>query len=305
MVSTIDNFELTLEFQHPINAYALVIGGYFPLPLAIGDLLLVDRNIFNAVTNTGEKHRHDTEATQWWISFLNRPEVTINPVLCALEGTGRSVPTYDEFYTSFDGACEAITHHLPMAKLVTFSSNSHYEAAYSMIRGTALRYENEKAFLMSVSPLLANRNSASMLRRIESKILDLCSDHKVSAFSFPTLAALSCLYETRDGTGQLIGRRVIKPSKPYLQEQAHNTLSDLRALELLALSNGLGLGRFAFCTQDKGLAALWCALKPEAARWETNTARVKFQLEERLFPCLDKNEVDELGQRLIKHDSTY
>jgi hypothetical protein len=292
--------KLSLQFDHPVNAYALVIGGYYPLSLTFSGMLLIDRNILSVLSSvSGLSTRQDGEANRWWLSFLNRPECILNPVLSALEGSERAVPSYEEFCASFDTACDYIREHLPNAQVVNFTQEA-YQAAYATVEDLAARYENEQAFLSGVAPLLARKRKQVELREVEDSLFSLCSSSGLEVFSLPLIVALSCLYEPRQGNEQSIGRMIIKPNENYDEMRAHNTISDLRALEYLAVANGLGIGSVTFCTRDKALAALWCALKMEPGYWENGSVSVNMSLGAQLFPALSEEDINQLHQRMVE-----
>lgn len=290
---------LTVQFDHPVNAYALVIGGYYPLSFAPGGMLLIDRNVLSVLSSvSGFSTRQDAQPNRWWLSFLNSPECIINPVLSAMEGADRAVPSYKEFCASFDKACDYIREHLPKAQLVNFSQTS-YQAAYAAIEDLAARYERERMFFSCVAPLLARKRKLVEIGEVEDSIFSLCLNSGLEVFSLPLIAALSCLYEPRQGDEWSIGRKIIKPKKNYDQRRAHNTISDLRALEYLAIANGLGIGSVAFCTRDKALAALWCALKIKPGYWRNGSVSVNISLGAQLFPALSEEEISKLHQRMV------
>jgi hypothetical protein len=86
---------LRLTFNQPVTVYSLVLGGWFPLALSNASIHVIDRNILiwlRKVAN-GAVQREDYEANRWWLDFLNRPNQTINPVFCAMEGALARVPT--------------------------------------------------------------------------------------------------------------------------------------------------------------------------------------------------------------------
>lgn len=290
--------KFTLNFEYPVKIYALVIGGFFPLSLAFNDVFLIDRNILSVLLSvSGGSARHDSEANKWWLDYLDRPERKINPVLCAMESSDQSIPTYERFCASFIEASEQVREYLPNAQLISFGQEA-YEAAYATIMDTAPRYELEQRFLLAAAPLLAMPVAKKNLLDTELTLFSLRSEIGLDAFSLPFIATLSCLYESHSGVELLVGRKLIKPSENYGKKQAHNTLSDLRALEYLALANGLGIGSFAFCTMDRALAAFWCALKFEAGEWSGEEANVNLSLEDGLFPALTVEELNELYKRL-------
>ena len=296
-------FRMTLEFEHPVTFYALVIGGWFPLPLAPAGVLLIDQNVLSILPRpSGGQTRHDFEANRYWLTHLNAEHYKINPVLCAMEGVTRTTPTYAEFTRAFEEACDLIRKHWPRASLVDFTE-THYRAAYEMIEQTHPRYLRESQFLVDVSPLLFQRKSGRSLSKTEDAIINISSKHGLDPFSLPLLAALSCLYESRHGEMPLIGRKIISPSPFYTPANAHNTLADLRALEYLAAVAGVVQADMAFCTRDKNLAAFWCALKFQRGKWNEieNGVSLDLRLGNSLFPRLCDEEVDDLCERLRSH----
>lgn len=291
-------FKMTLKFEHPVTVYALVIGGWFPLPLAPAGVLIIDRNILQILPRpSGSRTRHDFEANRYWLTHLNAELYKINPVLCAMEGATRTTPTYAEFTRVFDEACDLIRKHWPRASLVDFT-DIHYRAAYETIEQTHPRYLRGSRFLVDVSPLLFQRKEERNLRKTEDAIVDIASKCGLAPFSLPLLAALSCLYESKDGDMPLIGRRIIKPTPSYTSANAHNALADLRALEYLAAAASVVQVETAFCTRDKHLAAFWCALKFQCGKWNENGVSIDLQLGNSLFPRLRDEEVDALCERL-------
>lgn len=299
MMERVD-FQLHLKPPHPVSAYMLVMGGWHPLLFASSYVVLLDRSVLRLLSSvSGTSKRQDSKRNKWWLSSLNNSSCTLNPVLCAMEGSEQTPPTYMEFRSSFDQACTYIKTHLPQAKLVRFSEQC-YEAVYQTMKDMHVTYLRECDFLIEVSPLLVNRSSALEARKIERQILDLRDKFHLQTFSLSVVAALSCLYESQTGGEPSIGRRILKPSQNYRSRQAHNALSDLRALGLLAAGNGLGLGDLAYCTGDKALVAFWCALKVQRGEWGDNNATINVELGAQLFPRLSDPEINELYGRLTE-----
>lgn len=290
--------KMTLKFKHPVTVYALVIGGWFPLSLAPSGVLLIDRNILGIIPRpSGNRTRHDFEANRYWLTHVNAAHYKINPVLCAMEGVTRAIPTYGEFTRSFDEACNLIRKEWPHASLVEFAE-IHYRAAYETIEQTHPRYLRESQFLVDVSPLLLQRKAERTLRKTEEAIINISGKCGLDPFSLPLLAALSCLYESKSGELPSIGRKIINPSPSYTSADAHNTLADLRSLEYLVAGTGIGEADLTFCTRDRCLAAFWSALKLQRGELHTNGFTIDLQLDSSLFPRLCEEEVDDLCQRL-------
>ena len=155
------------------------------MSLAPTGVLLIDRNILGVLScASGLSSRHDSEANSWWINFLNSGHYKLNPVLCAMEGSNRAIPTYEEFEQSFNEACELIQKHLPQVNLVEFTER-HYRAAFQTIKDSQERYLNESRFLVEVCPLLAERKQDIHLKVTEDKIFSLCKKNNLDIFSLP------------------------------------------------------------------------------------------------------------------------
>ncbi len=125
-------------------------------------------------------------------------------------------------------------------------------------------------------------------------IIANCEQIGLSKTSLILICTLSCLYERNDGAEPLIGRNIIKPCESYSNEDAHNAISDLRALEMLAAINGLNIGCVSFCTRDKYLAAMWCGLKVSSPKWSGNQFTCSINPDVSLFPRLTKSDVSDL-----------
>lgn len=97
--------KLTLTFDQSISFFVLVMGGWYPLTLVPNCVLALDRNVLKILHHLEDgSRRQDVEKNRWWLKFLNTESVTLNPVLCALEGENRSVPTKEEFTVQFNEA---------------------------------------------------------------------------------------------------------------------------------------------------------------------------------------------------------
>ena len=289
---------LKIRFKQPMTVYALQIGGWLPLAVASCPLLLVDRNIVSIIKEIAKgSPRSDLAANNWWLSFLNSSNYKINPVLCAMEGDTRTSPSFEEFRASFDEARSQLSAALPNAQIIMFGEE-HYRAAYETVQDFAERYNAELDFLMQVAPWLFMRNRGSNLMQVEQDLLQLASDLGLDKLSLVVIAALSCLYEPRDGLEPLIGRNIIKPKMKFSAQQAHNAISDLRALEFLASANALNGPPSAFCTRDKYLAAFWCSIQVAAPTWHGGRISFGVTMDDQLFPRLKPQELEAMWERL-------
>lgn len=293
-------YTLTLDINHPhpVTAFALQIGGWMPLYLVSASMLLVDRNIVGMAEKIlSGSCRKDVEANQWWLEFINSSSVKLNPILCAMEGNSQSVPTYNEFVEQFNKSSKILKQAFHNAQVIEYT-DIHYNAAYDLITELSKRHAAEQNFLVNVVPLIIHRYKEHELQKIEEKILKQASKSEIAEISFVLLAVISCLYEEKNGGGPRIGRKIIKPSKIYTKDMAHNALSDLRSLELLISVNTLNNKNIAFCTRDKNLTAFWCGIQNMNAHRVEDNVTFNFEPGQQLFPRLSPDGVLKLAARL-------
>ena len=145
-----------------------------------------------------------------------------------------------------------------------------------------------------MAPIISCRKRGGRFKKSALGIIANCEQIGLSKTSLILICTLSCLYERNDGADPLIGRNIIKPCESYSNEDAHNAISDLRALEMLAAINGLNIGCVSFCTRDKYLAAMWCGLKVSSPKWSSNQFTMQHQSRCFAFPRLTKSDVSDL-----------
>jgi hypothetical protein len=289
---------LTITFKHPIKVFALVLGGWYPLAFAPSCIFLLDRNILGILHQLADTlEGDDLEADKQWLEFINSAQYTLNPILCALESDKRAVPSKAEFTVLFEQACDKIHEYLPRAKIIA-SSNAYFDAVYEVISRLSERYELESEFLISAAPIISQRKKDSDLQQAQTEILALCEHYRLNRTSLAVIAVLSCLYEPKDGSQPMIGRNVLKPGGTYRKSDAHNAISDLRALEVLAATNGLNLNCASLCTRDKYLAALWCGLHFSELAWKGGSFSCRITPDNTLFPRLSESEMRTLMEKL-------
>lgn len=297
MLST--SIKFTIDFKRPITTYVLAMGGWFPPPFLPQGILLLDRNILQILFILNHKSKkHNNEANKWWLSLFNSETVTLNPILCALEGSNRRTQSYSEFCNSFNDACDQIRIHLPLSNIINYSEE-HYKSGYQLIIERQQRTQKEIQFLVKISDLIYHRVAEKRLRVVEDELVSESEKMGISRMSIVFILALSCLYERKDGIEPLIGRKVLKPKPGYCEFDAYNAILDICALEILTLSNGLGIENFSFCTRDKHLAALWCSLKLTTAVWQDSSATFNAKLQGSLFPRLNTVEIKDLKERIM------
>jgi hypothetical protein len=254
------SFTAAVKFDHPVSVFVLQMGGWSPLALCQPEYLLLDRNIVGVLRRI---HRAPDDPTtvseKWWLEFLNSAQFHLNPVLAAIEGAKRRLPSLDEFIDELAVSTQAVTRVLTKANVVHWSIKD-CETAYQMFLDRAERATRERRFLMAVAPLLVSRVGRSQFDAVEEAIFGLAFDHGLARNTFSVLAALSCLYEPDDGPALLIGRGVLKPTLKYSDADAHNAVADVHSLEFLAAANGMSGRSAGLCTRDRSLVGLWAGL---------------------------------------------
>jgi hypothetical protein len=274
-------------FQEAPRPYALVPGGWLPLPLAIPPRFLVDRNVVADLHKLRtDPERTDLRGLPWWMQLTDHGEALFNPFPYAWEGGHERAPDDAEFLEAFEAGAAAIRAALPGAAVVAYGL-AEYRDVHEIRAFFEASARREAAFLQTVCPLIVDRVRQGQEAHIEAKIFEHCERHGVGRNSFACMAALSCLYEDRQGAAYLIGREVLKPSHDYSAKAAYNAVCDLGHLTLAIISGALyGNQGFALATSDLGLASLWCALRPVARLDNVGDIDIVYDISPEMFPRL-------------------
>lgn len=293
------NAKLKVDFPHPVKAFALLQGGWLPVNLSGASVILLDRNITSTLKQIGLcKDRGDQEAAKWWLSFLNSPDYSLNPLLSAMESPLKRAPTFQEFVQEFQQEAKILKGKLPQCNVIQYNDAS-YKAAYALLFEQAYALAKESKFLVEVMPLISNRVSDKGTIETEGIVTESALNNGLDPYSLVVLAALSCLYDEKSGKRPSIGRKLLKPKPIYEMADAYNALSDLRCLHIL---NGMIVLRgrtVALMTRDKALAAFWCAIKPKNQRFLPHDGYTcDVELSSDLLPRLALDERDSLKSRL-------
>ena len=135
---------------------------------------------------------------------------------------------------------------------------------------------------------------------MEDRLINIAADSSLPPSSLALLLALGCLYDDRTGTPPLAARGVLKPNWNYTPGMAHNTISDLRAIQFLLM----GLSAFGddvgLCTSDRSLAAFWCALGPIPGLWKDNRFGFTAQLTAQLIPAASYDDRLRIAERIAR-----
>lgn len=298
---------LTMKFdfrpKEPFTIFALQIGGFTPLCFTGADLLFVDRNVVSSASNIlrGGSHK-DNQANTWWHSFINDSSYLISPCFAALEGSSRSIPTYEEFYVECQRCCDVLRQAFPKARIVDYNP-AGFQGAYALVEEVTRGYEAEVAFLQAAAPLVAVRNSKSRLENIERALFDHAKRVGLGKPTLSLLASLSCLYEGASKESLSPGRLVLKPKPKYTKSMAHNAIMDLCALQILIQGSAKLNQNIALCTSDKGLLRFWCALKVKPGGTVTAEGfNFNIEFSDTMFPNLDELAILDLKLRVEAYD---
>ena len=294
---------MTANFAEKNLIYALVPGGWLPLPCVTPPKFLVDRNVVkNLQKIRSGKPTASGKAVEWWIKLVDSiGSATFNPLPYALESGFRRKPTFPEFAAAYEEGAEELAQAVPNCKVIRLDEQS-YRAGYALLQAADIRSEKEINFLREVAPMIVNRVSRDRECKISADILSIADKHKLFRGGIVTLAALSCVYEDVSGLVKSIGRRLIKPTSTYSEFDAFNALSDFRHIELSAAGQAyFPDDPFCLCTGDRGLAMLWSALIIHGESLHGNSIEFTFDLTTDLFSRLNGLEIQRLKQRLMDH----
>lgn len=296
-----------ITFNKPVLVYALVQGGWLPLPFAIPSRFLVHRNVVILLRKIHEgKVSANAESLRWWTKFFSNDSAIFNPLPFTFEAGFRRKPTMVEFVSAYDEGATELLRALPNCHIVKFA-DTNYRLAYAQLEAFDARYEREVRFLQATCPLVTYRNSRSTEREVATTIVRTADQFQLYRSSLIVLAVLSCLYEDVHGTPPSIGRKVLKPKTVYTEADAFNAISDLRHMEIAAAGQTYFQHEaFALCTCDRPLALLWSALSIRGQSTSGGTIEFTLDLKTDLFSRLtgqsdsEKNKVTQVkGSRIV------
>jgi hypothetical protein len=286
-------------FNKQTTIFALIRGGWVPMPFVIPPRFLVDRNVVISLRHIREgKTVANAESFQWWTLFFEHAGALFNPLPYAYEAGFRRKPTMAEFAAAYDEGATELAGAFPACEVVKFT-DVNYRAAYCQLEAFDQRATREVAFLQSACPLVTHRVSRRNEWAIADEIACIADLQQVNRASLPCLAIMSCLFEATDGKTPAIGRRVIKPKLSYSDDDAFNALSDLRHMEIAAAGQAyFNEGAFSLCTCDRPLALLWSALALRGEGTTNSSMDIAFDLTEEAFARLDADGIQKLKQLL-------
>lgn len=258
-IGTPTTIDATVGFDRKVPYFALVPGGVLPPPLLhSGTGLLLDRNVVADL----RKHSSGQLPEGHRLGWLNSQRVTINPILGAMEGTLRRTQSLEEFLSECEEGRRVVSRCLPRARLIPFNQDGLRDM-HRLHVSFSSRAEREAAFLSDIAGRLANSVQARLLRDEEAAIFTAADRHELRRGTAIVWVTLAKLYEgDRDRpAGQLLKLARIARAKDDRSALAYNVVADIRLMEMVSVAATIP-HRFAALTGDRGLAQVWCGLRP-------------------------------------------
>jgi hypothetical protein len=250
---------LTLESVFRSRTIGLVRNGWLPSALAadVPDaIILLDRNVVSEIVERFDGAK-DIGGRSDFLDLLADKPVRINPVLFAMEGNVRAMPTPELVRQQLDEVAAKLRKALPQAQLVLGSDS--LRGALGLIEESRQGFERKQAFLMQIAADLAAPVSRKKVPARWAEVIAAADTCGVARSSLVVLAALSSVVVPN---GQSPAKRLLKFKADYTEEDAYNVLADLRSLEMLIyLFSWFPSVPAAFFTADRNLALFWCGLR--------------------------------------------
>lgn len=292
-----------METAAPV-AYGLVDGGWLPMPWANKRIALLDRNLVIRLEKLRASMSPQDPAGL--TKLLGLDAETVSPLLFALEGPNRRLPTAAEMDEEFERAKQALVDLLPGAKLQQIGPVQRAALHRLVLEQVEFRAKATQ-FLLKAAPLVVNRVMPQKRQALEAEVTKFAVAEGLRRDSLAFLAVVSCIYDGKPPSTHKAatpGRAVLKPKAGYSAQDAYNALADLSFLELMFNVGALFTETsFVLYTADVGLAAFWAALHPckrELAYLGGGISRttMTFNMMGGLYPDLSDDEARALSQRI-------
>lgn len=244
----------TLVSPFTAKAIGLVRGGWLPSALAATRetaVILPDRNIITEISGRfdgGKRVGRDPD----FLDLFEDDPIRINPMLFAMEGNGRTLPTPEAARGQLEEAVAKLRQALPAATLMVGPGS--IDGLLGVIEDVRPGMARKQAFLRHVAPILAAPVARRDVDRRWQEVLTAAKDFGVEQASLVVLAVLSTIVNT----ARCAAKSLLKFHVTYSDADAYNALSDLQALDLLLYC----LACFPemhtqLCTADRNLALFW------------------------------------------------
>lgn len=288
-----------IQLERNPSPYALVPGGWLPLPLALPTKFLVDRNVVAQLKNIKNRaQRVDTATFEWWAQFFKQDTASFNALPFAWESNTRKTPSYDEFCSSMAEGVFELGNAFPSCEIIKFDEKALL-TAYQMLSGFIDRSSRECNFIVQASKLVASKVALGNEESILSELVSAAKSSGILPSSLPFVAALSCLYDDHKGGVFSIGRALLKPKASHTLEMAYNAASDIRHIEIAAAGQVcFGETAFHLATCDKALASFWCATAPIGEIDANGAFEINYHLSNVLMPRLSQEGLNQLFECL-------
>ncbi len=244
----------TLVSPFTAKAIGLVRGGWLPSALAATRetaVILPDRNIITEISGRFDGGKRVGRDPDFLDLFEDEP-IRINPMLFAMEGNGRTLPTPEAARGQIEEAVAKLRQALPAATLMVGPGS--IDGLLGVIEDVRPGMARKQAFLRHVAPILAAPVARRDVDRRWQEVLTAAKDFGVEQASLVVLAVLSTIVNP----ARCAAKSLLKFHVTYSDADAYNALSDLQALDLLLYC----LACFPemhtqLCTADRNLALFW------------------------------------------------
>lgn len=244
----------TLESPFTAKAIGLVRGGWLPSALAATRetaVILPDRNIITEIAGRFDGGKRVGRNPDFLDLFEDDP-VRINPMLFAMEGNGRTLPTPEAARAQLEEAVAKLRQALPAATLMVGPES--IDGLLGVIEDVRPGMARKQAFLRHVAPILAAPVARGDVDRRWQETLEAAKDFGVVQASLVVLAVLSTIVNP----ARCAAKSLLKFHAAYSDADAYNALSDLQALDLLLYCLAFFPEMHTqLCTADRNLALFW------------------------------------------------
>ena len=284
---------------HPAKIFILIEQGWtLPGPWVDADLLFLDRNVVigleDLLPQEGEPF---SMAANYWADLLGMCSSECHLLTFAVEGRTGQKPGLRAFLDELSRAYSAAYRCFPKEQLSPLDA-ARLQGGIGLIRDFERYFKKAAAFLGKVMPMLSRAIAANERYSVYKRIGQAAEFAGFKISEPIVLLAFSLLYEAAGGKHPRKpinpGRAILKPSKPDF----YNSAFDAWQLELLIGANSISDKRVGLVTKDKGMAALWCLLKPRNFRIENGAPTATITFSQQLVPAMSDKEYEKFAKML-------
>lgn len=244
----------TLVSPFTAKAIGLVRGGWLPSALAATRetaVILPDRNIISEIAGRFDGGKKVGRTPDFLDLFKDDP-VRINPMLFAMKGNGRALPSRETAQVQLEEAVAKLRKALPVATLMVGPGS--LPGLLGLIEDVRPGMVRKQAFLRHIAPTLAPPVALRDVDRRWHEVLAAAKDFGVVEASLVVLAVLSVLVNP----GRSAAKSLLKFHAGYSDGDAYNALCDLQSLDLLLYCLAFFPEMHTqLCTADRNLALFW------------------------------------------------